>query len=90
MMRYATGANSALKGMKFSEAQAVTSHSTMDHRDEDKASKAMTHHGNAQDNRSPRWKEEDQRTGWGGNPGGIQRHKNERKHSKNCTPSREN
>ena len=67
-MSYAIGADSALKGTESSEAQAVTSHSTTDHRDKDKASKATTHHGNAHDNRSLRWKEEDQTTGWGVTP----------------------
>ena len=64
-MGYATGADGTLKGMESSEARAITSQSTDDHKDNDKASKATTQHGNAQDNQSPRWKEEDRTTRWG-------------------------
>ena len=47
MMSYATGADGTLKGMESSEARAITSQSTTDYEDKDKASKATTQHGNA-------------------------------------------
>ena len=65
MMSYAIDANGALKCTESNAARAVTSLSHMDHKDNDKARRATIHQGDAQDNKSPRWREEYQATGGG-------------------------
>ena len=72
MMSYAAVASGSLKGTESNEARAVTSLSPTDQEDNDKASRATMHQREAQDNRSPRWREEDQAAG--GEPGGIRSH----------------
>ena len=62
-MNYATDADGDWKGMDSNEAQVVTFLSPTDHKNKNKASTATTHHGNAHDNRSPRWKEGDRTEG---------------------------